>query len=43
MTVYNYISAGQTSLLRVQWESYIGMSFYVAYYRKYVKLIDNVT
>ena len=37
-----YFSAGQTSLLQVQWEVYFGTCFYVAYYRKYVKLIDSV-
>ena len=37
-----YISAGQTSLLQVQWEFYIWPCFYVAYYRKYVKLVDSV-
>ena len=41
MKVY-YISAGQTNLLQVQWEFYIGTCFYVAYHRKNVKLVDNV-
>ena len=47
-TTYNgllkvyYISAGQTSLVQVQWEVYIWTCFYVAYHRKYVKLVDNV-
>ena len=39
-----YISAGQTSLIQVQWEFYIGTCFYVGYwyYRQYIKLIDRV-